>query len=51
MRGPKYTKEYFAQEVERLTLLLTQWLDAENRVSYQNQLAAARKHLAELEGK
>jgi hypothetical protein len=51
MRGPSYTKEFFAQEVERLTLLLTQSLSAEDRVSYQSQLAAARKQLAEFGGK
>jgi len=51
MLGLKYNANYFRAEVERLTLLLTQAVGPENRVQLQRELASARQHLAELEGK
>ena len=51
MRGFAYGKDHWLLEVERLELLLTQSLTAEDRVSYQHQLASAREHLAEFEAK
>ena len=51
MLGITYNANYFRAEVERLTLLLTQAVGPEYRVQLQNQLASARAHLTELEGK
>ena len=51
MRGPAYGQDFWLGEVERLSLLLTQSLTPEDRVSYQTQLASAREHLAEFETK
>jgi len=51
MLGLKYNANYFRAEVERLTLSLTQAVGPENRVQLQRELASARQHLAELEGK
>jgi hypothetical protein len=51
MLGLTYNANYFRAEVERLTLSLTQAVGPENRVQLQRELASARQHLAELEGK
>lgn len=45
---PAYSKEFYQNEITRLTALLETATDA-TRASYQKQLASAREHLADLE--
>lgn len=48
MRGQPHTEQFWRQEIERLQLLLTQYVSATDRDSYNQQLASAKQHLAEI---